>query len=108
MRRWLKCTLPALVAGLSVGLALLDHWVGGEAFQAGDFIFDVFERAVLFAAVSAVAWLTIDFRELRSEQAALREDLARAIDLGEAWRTGNAAALDDLAAAIQEQFDTWR
>ena len=43
--------LAALVAGLSVGLALLDLWVGGEAFEAADFAFDVFERAVLFAAV---------------------------------------------------------
>ena len=107
MRRRLRWLLPALVAALSVGLALLDQWVGGEAFEAADFAFDVFERAVLFAAVAAVAWLTVGLRELRDAQAALREDLARAVALGEAWRAGNSAALDDVAAAIQEQFDDW-
>ena len=107
MRAVLKWLLPALVAGLSVGLALLDLWVGGETFEAADFAFDVFERAVLFAAVSAVAWVTVELRDLRGEQAAIREDLARAVALGEAWRSGNAAALDDLAAAIQDQFDAW-
>ena len=44
---------------------------------------------MLFAAVAAVAWLTAGLRELRGEQAALREDLARAVALGEAWRAGN-------------------
>ena len=107
MRRGLGWLLAAVVGGLSVGLALLDMWVGGEAFEAADFAFDVFERALLFAAVAAVAWLTAGLRELRGEQAALREDLARAVALGEAWRAGNSAALDDLAAAIQEQFDDW-
>jgi DNA-binding CsgD family transcriptional regulator len=107
MRRSLKWLLPALVAGLSVGLALLDLWVGGERFEAADFAFDVFERALLFAAVSAVAWVTVDLRELRGEQAALRADLARAVALGEAWRAGNRAALDDLAAAIRDQFEAW-
>ena len=107
MRRGLGWLLAAVVGGLSVGLALLDMWVGGEAFEAADFAFDVFERAVLFAAVAAVAWLTAGLRELRDEQAALREDLARAVALGEAWRAGNSAALDDVAAAIQEQFDDW-
>jgi DNA-binding CsgD family transcriptional regulator len=99
--------LPTAVAGLSVGLALLDLWVGGEAFEVADFAFDVFERAVLFAAVAVVAWMTVELRGLRGEQAAMREDLARAVAQGEAWRAGNAAALDDLAEAIQEQFDAW-
>ena len=85
----------------------MDMWLGGEGFEAADFAFDVFERAVLFAAVAAVAWLTAGLREVRGEQAALREDLARAVAVGEAWRAGNRAALDDLAAAIQEQFDAW-
>ena len=107
MRRRLGWLLAILVGGLSTGLALLDTWVGGEAFEPGDFAFDVFERAVLFAAVAAVAWLTVGLRELRGEQAALREDLARAVAMGEAWRAGNAEALDDLAAAIQDQFEAW-
>ena len=104
MLGWL---LAAVVGGLSVGLALLDMWFGDEAFEAADFAFDVFERALLFAAVSAVAWVTVGLRELRDAQAALREDLARAVALGEAWRAGNGAALEDVAAAIQEQFDDW-
>ena len=106
MRRW-RWLLPALAAGLSVGLALLDLWVGGEGFEAADFAFDVFERLVLFGAVSVVAWLTVEMRDLRLGQAAMREDLARAAAMGEAWRAGNAEALDDLAAAIEAQFDAW-
>jgi len=107
MRRRVGWLLATVVGGLSVGLALLDMWIGDEGFEAADFAFDVFERAVLFGAVSVVAWLTVEMRDLRGEQAAMREDLARAVAMGEAWRAGNAEALDDLAAAIQQQFDAW-
>jgi len=102
--RWL---LAVVVLGLSVGLALLDLWAGGEAFELGDFAFDVAERSLLLAAAAGVAWLAAGLRAVREEQAALRGDVARAVALGEAWRAGNSAALDDLAAAIQAQFDAW-
>ena len=98
-RRWWRA--------LSVGLALLDLWVGGEAFEAADFAFDVFERALLFAAVAAVAWLTVELRDLRGEQAALREDLARAVALGEAWRAGNARGARRPGRGDSGQFDAW-
>ena len=58
-------------------------------------------------AVAAMAWVTFGLRELRGEQAALRADLDRAVAMGEAWRAESRAALDDLSAAIQRQFDTW-
>jgi DNA-binding CsgD family transcriptional regulator len=103
----LTWALPVAVVGLSIGLAWLDLWTGGEAFEPADFAFDVAERAILFASVSAVAWLTVQLRDLRMAQAAMRGDLARAVAMGEAWRRGNSEALDDVAAAIQQQFTDW-
>ena len=104
MLRWL---LVGLVAGASVGLALVDQWIDGDGFDTADFALDVVERAVLFAAVVAVAWLTGGLRELREEQAALREDWTRAVAMGEGWRADNSAPLDHLAVAIESQFDAW-
>jgi DNA-binding CsgD family transcriptional regulator len=107
MRRGRVWLLAAVAAGLSVGLAFIDTWLEGEGFDPADFAVDVVEQALLFGAVTVIAWLAVEMREVRGEQAALREDLVRAAALGAAWRTGNAAAIDDLAAAIRDQFAAW-
>jgi DNA-binding NarL/FixJ family response regulator len=103
-RLWL---LVGGAGALCVVLALLDQWLGGEPFVASDFAFDVFEQAVLLAAVAAVAWVVIEVRGLRGEQAELRRDIDRAVAMGREWREASHAELADLSAAIGRQFETW-
>jgi DNA-binding NarL/FixJ family response regulator len=88
-------------------MALLDQWAGGETFEPADFAFDVLDRALLLAVVAAMAWMTIAFRVLRSEQAEMRDDIARAVAMGEEWRAATRATLEDLSQAISRQFDVW-
>ena len=107
MRRRQVLPLVAIVAGVSFALGLLDQWWEDETFSAGDFAFDVFEWVVLFGAMAAIAWITFEIRELHGGQAVLRQDLDRAVALGEAWRAESSAALDDLSAAILRQFGAW-
>ena len=104
-RRGLQIVCAA--AALAIGLAVLDMAIEGEGFELADFALEVLDRAVTVGAMAAVAWVTFGLRELRAEQAALRADVARAVALGEDWRAASQAALDDLAAAIQRQFDAW-
>ena len=103
----LLLALLGIAAGLSVGLALLDQWLEAEPLSPADFAFDVLEQVTLLSAVVGVAWLMVRLSKLRREQDAMREDLDRAVALGEVWRASNRAALDDLAAAIRQQFDLW-
>jgi DNA-binding CsgD family transcriptional regulator len=100
-------TVVLVVLVLSGGLALLDQSLEGEAFSPEDFAVDFLERALLFAAVAAVAWVVADLRELRGAQAALQGEIDRAVALGEVWAADNPEALDDLGAAIERQFEAW-
>ena len=100
-------TAVLLILALSGGLALLDQWWEAEPFSRGDFAFDLLEQALLLAAVAAVAWVVVGLRDVRGVQAALRDDVDRAIALGEGWAAGNREALDDLSAAIGRQFEAW-
>jgi DNA-binding CsgD family transcriptional regulator len=99
--------LACAAAALVVGLAALDLVIEGEGFDPADFAFELLDRAITVGVMAAVAWITFGLRELRTEQAALRADVARAVALGEDWRAASRAALDDLGAAIQRQFDAW-
>ena len=101
-----------LVGGIAPAETLLpkfdpDRFVEGQAIDNKYFPLEPGRRAVLFAAVVAVAWLTGGLRDLREEQAALREDWTRAVAMGEGWRADNSAPLDHLAVAIESQFDAW-
>jgi DNA-binding NarL/FixJ family response regulator len=76
-------------------------------FEPRDFAFDVFEHAVVLAAVAAVAWVTVELKVLRGEQAEMREDIARAVAMGEDWRAAARTTLEDLSDAIERQFRAW-
>jgi DNA-binding CsgD family transcriptional regulator len=99
--------LALSVGVLSLALAGYDLWVEGEPFAPGDFVFEVLDRALLLGAVVAVAWTTAALRELRREQAEMREDLARAVAMGREWREASSTTLSDLGGAIQRQFEAW-
>ena len=99
--------LGACAVALVVALAVLDVTVEGEGWDAADFAFELLDRALTVGAMAAVAWITFAVRELRADQVALRQDLARAVAEGARWRSANGAMLGDLTAAIGRQFDAW-
>jgi DNA-binding CsgD family transcriptional regulator len=99
--------LALAVGALSVALALYDIFLEDEPFALGDLAVEVVDRALLLGAVVAIAWTTASVRELRRDQAEMREDIARAAAMGRQWRDASSAELADLGAAIQRQFDTW-
>jgi DNA-binding NarL/FixJ family response regulator len=107
MRAGLLGLLVGGVAAMSVALALLDQWVEAEPFEPAGFAADVIEQAVLLAAMAAVAWAVVAVRDLQSEQAAMREDIDRAVAMGREWREASRAELADLGLAIGRQFDEW-
>ena len=95
------------VLGLGIGLAAVDAIQEGEAFDATDFALDLLEWAGLVGAAAAALWIATGLRDLRADQDAMRQDLARAVELGAGWRARNGPALDDVADAIRRQFDAW-
>jgi DNA-binding NarL/FixJ family response regulator len=99
--------LACAAAALVVGLATLDLVIEGEGFAPADFALEILDRAITIGAMAAVAWVTFGLRELRAEHEALRADVAHAVALGREWREASQAELDDLAAAVQRQFDAW-
>ena len=98
-----------LVGGLSTGLALLDTWVGGEGIRARRLRLRPLRAggAVRRGRGGGVA----DRRAPRvgggQQGGAARGPDAVGLAMGEAWQAPPAEALDDLAAAIQDQFEAW-
>jgi hypothetical protein len=81
----MQVKVALLLAGavaLVGGLATLDMLLEGEPFAAGDFAFELLDRAVLVVAITAIAWSVGEVRDLRREQIAMRADLARAVARG--------------------------
>lgn len=102
--------LILLIAGaamLVVAMAAIDSWLDGDPFDSADFALELLDRAITIGAMVAVAWVTMSVRELKSAQVALRQDLGRAVALGQSWRAQSRPVLEDLAAAIERQFDAW-
>lgn len=107
MRNWTWAGVLASAAALVLAMAGFDLWVESEEFAPADFTFELLDRSILVGAMVAVAWVTVSLRDLRAEQGRMQADLARAVALGEDWRSQSRAALEDLGAAIRAQFDAW-
>ncbi len=93
----------ALVFGFEVVKLLVEP----EAFEPADFALEIVERALLVGAMVAVAWTTVGLHGLRADHEVMRQDLARAVALGEAWRTGASAEIETFSSAIRKEFDAW-
>jgi DNA-binding NarL/FixJ family response regulator len=99
--------LGAGAAALVVVLAVLDIVMEGEGFDAADFALELLDRGLSVGAMAVVAWMVLEVRDVRADQAMLRRDVARAVAEGAGWREANGRTLDDLASAIGRQFDAW-
>jgi DNA-binding NarL/FixJ family response regulator len=79
----------------------------GEPVSLADLVLEILDRALLLAAVVAVAWTTASMHDIRREQTEMRADLARAVASGREWREASQTELADLGAAIERQFEAW-
>ena len=92
---------------LVVGLAAVDTVYERERFEAVGFLLEVLEWAGIIGAVMAAGWIAVGLRNLRADQAAMRDDLARASERGAEWRARHGQALGGVAEAIGRQFAAW-
>ena len=108
-RMWQRRRVLVICGALTFGplLAALDLLLGRSGLDGLAFALEVFEWTVILGAAAAAAWLAVTLRSVRADQSAMRDDLARAVDLGPEWRAQHGAALEDLSGAISRQFDVW-
>lgn len=97
----------ALAFALFLALVLIEIMKGDATPSIMAFVLDIFEKALIAMAVVATAYVSIEVRETRLEQATLINDLARARAEGDRWRDAARDHLEGLGRAIREQFDAW-
>lgn len=102
-----RLALALGATSLVFGFAIFEMWIEGEAFEAGDFALEILDRAFIVGAMIAVAWTAVGLRSVRAEQEVMRDDLARAIELGESWRAGAEREIATLSNAIRHEFAAW-
>jgi DNA-binding NarL/FixJ family response regulator len=66
------------------------------------------EKLILVMGMAAVAWTMQGVSDLRDGQAALSNNIARAVAQGDAWRTGRKEEIAALGHAIGDQFRQWQ
>ena len=97
--------LSVLLLGL---LILIDQLKNDEPFIVARFALDVLEKAILVAAVVAVAYIAMETKEMKLERTDLLKDLARVTQESDAWRNAARTHIDGLSRAIADQFKMWR
>ena len=68
---------------------------------------ELLEKLTLVLGMAAVAWTMQTIADVRSDQVALTNNLARAVAQGAKWRITQQAELSALSTAIAEQFRHW-
>ncbi len=93
----------ALAAVLTAVDLLGDGWDLTAPGVIGDFA----EKLILVGAMVAAARVSLRLSAVEDETEALRRDVARAAEDGEAWRADSRRLLDGLGHAIAAQFGAW-
>ena len=105
MKRQMKFALIA--AALFLTLVGFEEWRSPEPFEIWHFVGDVFEWALLAAAVGMTAFTSAQTRDFRLERLELVGDLATARHESGRWRAAAAAHVTGLSRAIATQLQTW-
>lgn len=96
-----------LAVGLFAALLAVEHLRSTEVFDLWTFVTDLFEMALLAAAVSTTAYVSAETRDMRIERLELLDDLAGTRRESLRWREAARAHVKGLSQAIAAQFDTW-
>jgi DNA-binding CsgD family transcriptional regulator len=100
--------LFSLIAGLIMGLTLLDMARETEMPPLGEILIDLAEKLILVGAMAVVAWTVHGVMDLREHQVALSNNLARSLAQGDAWREQRRGEIEALGKAIEDQFRQWQ
>lgn len=98
------CLIAAVIFGLTIADLLREPifppW--------GEVALDIAENLVLVVAMATVAWTVHGLTDLRENQVALSNNLARSLAQGESWRAQRKSEIEALGKAIEDQFRQWR
>lgn len=100
--------LFALIALVIFGLAAVDVLREPELPPWQEIMLDLAEKLVLVAAMGAVAWTVYSVIDLRENQIAISNNIARSVAQGEAWRVQRRGEIAAMGQAIEDQFQQWR
>jgi DNA-binding CsgD family transcriptional regulator len=99
----LFCMLAIVIFGLS-GFDMLQEPV----FPAWDEVLvDLAEKLFLVGCMGGVAWAVHGVIDLREDQVAMANNIARSVAQGDAWRAQRSAEIAALGQAIDAQFRLW-
>jgi DNA-binding CsgD family transcriptional regulator len=99
--------LFGLVAFIILGLAALDV-VQEPVFPPwSEILVDVLESVILVGAMGGVAWAVHGVIDLRDNQTAILNNIARSAAQGEAWRAQRHREIAAMGQAIEDQFRAW-
>jgi len=100
----------AILAFAAIGLALVAIALlrAPGPVTLAILIDELTEKLTLVAGMAAIAWTVTELRDVRENQTALSNNLARSIAQGDAWREGRRAEIAALGRAIEAQFTAWR
>ena len=105
MRRTTGFAIAA--GGLFAALVAIETLRSAEPFDLVTFSADIVEIALLAAAVTMTAFVSVQTREMRLERLELVEDLASSRRDSARWRDAARAHVSGLSRAIAAQFRTW-
>lgn len=100
-----------LIAGigfLALALTAFDEWRQPTLPPWDEIAIDFLDELMIIGAMVGVAWTMQGVRDLHDGQAALSNNLTRAVAQGEVWRDQRRDEIAALGQAIEEQFKFWR
>jgi DNA-binding CsgD family transcriptional regulator len=100
--------LILLIAAVMAGLMGFDLARETGPLDRIEFTLDLIEKVILVGAMAAVAWTVHGILDLRSEQGAMANNLARQTAQGDDWRAARRGEIAALGSAIEDQFRVWR
>jgi DNA-binding NarL/FixJ family response regulator len=99
--------LFGLIAVIILGLAAIDILREPELPAWQEIMLDLSEKAILVAAMGAVAWTVYGVIDLRESQAAIANNIARSVAQGDSWRAQRRGEIAAMGQAIEDQFRQW-
>lgn len=100
--------LFCLTTAIIFGLAAMDILREPALPPWQEILLDLAEKIVLVAAMGAVAWTVYGVIDLRENQVAISNNIARSVAQGEAWRVQRRGEIAAMGQAIEDQFQQWR
>lgn len=100
--------LIGLIACVILGLSAIDLLREPIIPPFAEVAIDLAEKLMLVTAMAAVAWTVHGLIDLRADQEALSNNIARSVAQGDAWRAQRRDEIEALGKAIEEQFRKWR